>query len=123
MEKFCLECGKALLAGRPDRRFCSEACRTNYHNRQKIYEHAEIKKISNILKHNRRILKRLLGDNKEKLVSQEKLLKQGFEFGYYTHHRKSAVKKYDYTYCFDYGYRASEESCYKIVKAFNEKDD
>jgi hypothetical protein len=123
MEKLCLECGKPLGAGRSDRRFCNEACKTKFHNNQKIFEYAEIKKIENILKRNRRVLKRLLGDEREKVVSYEKLLKLGFEFGYYTHHRKSAVKKYEYTYCFDYGYRIADDASYKIVKAYERKDE
>jgi hypothetical protein len=121
--KICLECHEPLGAGRPDRRFCSENCRINYHNKEKIYENAEIKKINNILKHNRRTLKKLLGDEYEKIVNREKLLKSGFEFDYYTHHRESKVRKYEYTFCFDYGYREMGDENYKIVKAFEYKED
>jgi hypothetical protein len=123
MEMLCLECRKPLGAGRSDRRFCNEACKTKFHNGQKIFEHAEIKKIENILKRNRRVLKKLLGDEREKVVSYEKLLKLGFEFAYYTHHRKSVVKKYEYTYCFDYGYRIADDAGYKIVKAYERRDE
>jgi hypothetical protein len=122
-EKICPECLKPLGSGRPDRRFCTVACRINYHNKEKIYENAEIKKIDNILKHNRRALKKILGNENEKLVSREKLLKLGFEFDYYTHHRQSKVKQYLYTFCFDYGYRKADGEFYKIVKAFTYKED
>jgi hypothetical protein len=50
MEKLCLECRKPLGAGRADRRFCNDACKTKFHNTQKIFEHGEIKKIENVLK-------------------------------------------------------------------------
>lgn len=123
-EKICPNCRQPLGPGRSDRRFCSEACRVNFHNEQKIFEDAEISKINNILKHNRRALKKILGEENEKIVSYEKLLKAGFEFNYYTHHGISALKKYTYTYCFDYGYRTVEkEKSYKVVKAFKQKEE
>ena len=122
-EKLCLECHEPLGSGRPDRRFCSEGCRVNYHNRQKAYENAEINKINNILKHNRRTLKKILGDESGKIVTREKLLKSGFEFDYYTHRRESKIKKYIYAFCFDYGYRETGDGNYKVVKAFQYKEE
>lgn len=122
-EKLCLECHEPMGSGRSDRRFCSEGCRINFHNRQKAYENAEINKINNILKHNRRALKKILGDESEKIVTREKLLKSGFEFDYYTHHRESKIKRYTYTYCFDFGYRVIGDGNYKVVKAFLYKEE
>src|SRR5687767_1213396 len=122
-EKICPECLEPLGAGRPDRRFCSVECRISYHNKQKVYENGEINKINNILKHNRRTLKTLLGVESEKIISREKLLKKGFEFDYYTHHRESKIKRYTYTFCFDYGYRPVEKDSYKVVKAFEYKEE
>ena len=122
-ETLCPECKQPMGAGRPDRRFCNTECRINYHNKQKIYEHAEIKKINNILKRNQRILKTFLGTENEKMISRENLLKKGFEFDYYTHHRESKIKRYNYTFCFGYGYRSVANDSYKIVKAFDYKED
>ena len=123
IEIICPECNNPLGKGRPDRRFCSVKCRIDYHNKQKVYEHAEIKKINNALKHNRRTLKGLLGTESEKIISREKLLKNVFEFDYYTHHRESKIKRYTYTFCFDYGYRPIPKDSYKVVKAFEYKEE
>ena len=79
--------------------------------------------MSLILTKNRRILKQLLGKDYEKIVTKEMLLKKGFEENYYTHHKLSIVAKYKYTFCFDYGYRKADDTSFKIVKAFNYKDE
>ena len=31
----CLQCGKEILYGRVDRKFCCEACKNSYHNRRR----------------------------------------------------------------------------------------
>ena len=58
-------------------------------------------------------------------ISKERLLKEGFEFGYHTHFKNSKFKGYQYTFCFDYGYRIVDEKkgTYKVVKAFEYKEE
>jgi len=57
-------------------------------------------------------------------IPKERLLKEGFEFDYHTHFKISKVKGYQYTFCFDYGYRPVEQKdSFKIVKAFEYKDE
>lgn len=119
----CLQCQKPMGQGRPDRKFCDADCRNTYHNKQKIFESKETKKIRLALSRNRKILKSILMDESELIVKREKLLKLGFEFEYHTHHRISKVKQYDYTFCFDYGYRTVTPDIFKVVKAFTYKDD
>ena len=31
----CAQCGKEIISGRVDRKFCSEACKNEYHNRRR----------------------------------------------------------------------------------------
>ena len=114
----CLQCGKPLKSGRIDKKFCNEGCRNQYHNAQKIAEHAEIKKINGIIKNNRKILKELLGDNKFVNVSHQDMLKKGFEFGYLTHYVMSKTQGNEYVFIYNYGYHEFEKNKYKVVKSF-----
>ena len=70
------------------------------------------------LKANRRILKKVLGSRKEEIVSRETLEKLGYNFTYHTHHVISMTKNYEYTFCFNYGYRTAEDGKVKVVKSF-----
>ena len=119
----CLECKGPLGNGRPDRKFCDENCRNAYHNKQKIFKSKETKKVRLALNKNRRILKNILRKESELVVKRDKLLKQGYEFDYHTHHRISKIKQYEYTFCFDYGYRYVTADSVKVVKAFTYKED
>lgn len=114
----CLNCGKALKSGRTDKKFCDDGCRNQYHNEQKIAEHAELKKITGILKNNRKILKALLNDKPHVLVDHETLLKKGFEFDYLTHYVISKTQKNKYAFSYNYGYHEYESKKYKVVKSF-----
>src|ERR1700733_939599 len=66
-QKICLECGQPLGAGRSDRKFCNDVCRTAFNNRRReeniLKEPAEaytskpaFQKIFNILISNRDML-------------------------------------------------------------------
>ena len=114
----CLQCGKELKSGRVDKKFCNEGCRNAYHNAQKIADNAEIRKINQALKGNRKILKKILGDKSSEMVTHEALLKKGFEFGYHTHYVTSHFQNNKYTFCYNYGYRLLENEKYKVVKSF-----
>ena len=114
----CLYCDKELKSGRIDKKFCDDGCRNQYHNEQKIAEHAEIKMINNILKNNRKILKALVNDKSSVLVNHDALLRKGFEFDYHTHFVITKTQKNNYTFCYNYGYYEIEKDKYKIVKSF-----
>ena len=55
--KTCLEC-EANLQGRADKKFCSDACRNNFNNRQKSAVTILVRQVNSVLKKNRNILKR-----------------------------------------------------------------
>jgi len=118
----CKYCDKPidLLKGRRDRQFCDERCKNAYHNKIAFEEEKEVKRINKILKRNREILKKM---NARKEVTKERLLKAGFDFTYFTHHKFTIHYHYQYTFCYDYGYRAVKPESYKVVKAFEEKEE
>lgn len=110
----CMLCGDAIKQGRSDRKFCTDKCKHEYHNNEKFVENAETSKIVTILKQNRRILKRLLGDKEEIYVGKDTLRKRGFNFDYFTHQIVSGQGNL-FQLCFNYGYRVMEEGNLKIV--------
>jgi hypothetical protein len=111
----CLTCGKPLR-GRIDKKFCDVGCKNAYSNRVQREERVDIKTIDRILKHNRRVLKRCLGEQLTRLVSTKGLLHAGFRFDYHTHHfinRQSEL----YVFCYDYGYLHLADGRCLIVKS------
>jgi len=78
-----------------------------------------MKKVDQVLKKNRRVLKRLFNPkNEKKLFEKEMMLKQGFEFDYHTHIIITKTYSNEFTFCYDYGYRAVEKDRYQIIKSF-----
>ena len=71
------DCGKSF-SGNENKKFCSTACKNEYHNAKRKGENKEIGPITNILKSNRRILEEVLGDHSVKNVSTQRLLDKGF---------------------------------------------
>lgn len=120
--KFC-ENSINLLKGRKDRLFCDETCKNRYHNTQIYEEQQEIKRVQLILKRNRRVLKKMFVRKDRDLLDKIVLLKEGFEFDYHTHFVTSKIKKNQFTFCFDYGYRSVGEDRYKVIKAFEYKEE
>ena len=110
----CLYCERHIQTGRSDRKFCDEKCRYLYHNRMKILENAETTRIISILKHNRRLLKILLGEKDELYVSKDLLYKRGYNFQFHTHQIISGQGNL-FELCFNYGYRVMEEGHVKVV--------
>jgi hypothetical protein len=115
----CIQCDGSISRGsRPDKRFCSDKCKNDYHNAIKIANSQEIKQVLAILKRNRGILKAVLGDKPEVIVPRDTLLKKGFEFDYHTHHVISQIRQNEFIFSFNYGYRVMEKDLYKVVKSF-----
>ena len=126
----CKDCGKLidLSVGRRDRQFCNETCKNRYHNKQAFEEEKEGKRIVKILKKNRNVLKKMEARKENREIPKERLLKEGFDFDYHTHFKTTVHFSYEYTFCFDYGYRKAKDSYnkkdrYIIVKAFPPKDE
>lgn len=100
MRKKCAECG-VMFTGRVDKKFCSDQCRTSYHNRISREDKKLIRDVNLILRKNRRILAELYEKGKKE-ITIEQLRDSGFRFGYFT----SIDQTNDdiVHYCYDHGY-------------------
>ncbi|MBO6097046.1 MAG: hypothetical protein J6P56_07045 [Bacteroidales bacterium] len=88
-EARCPQCGKLLVYGRVDRRFCSVECKNLWHNRQRYPgREKEIKRVLRILDKNRDVLDKLLKMDVRSLdrVTLEHL---GFNVNYFTSLRRT----------------------------------
>lgn len=109
----CLECGNPLF-GRSDKKFCDDACRNAYNNKQNKDKTNLMRNINNLLRKNYRILCALnFVDGKVK-VKKEKLKEQGFNFDYFTNlktYKNGAV----YRFIYGIGYRELDEGWILVV--------
>ena len=108
----CLECGERIVFGRPDRKFCSCACKNRYHNRNKAPDKAQItRRILHTLDRNHDILEKLLTlgiDFMELPVLQQ----LGFKVQYVTSYQKSGAK--NICSCFDIEYELTPSRIRRI---------
>ena len=110
----CLECGEKII-GRSDKKFCNDACRNSYNNKQNKDSSNLMRNINNKLRKNFRILsEQNFIDNKAK-TSKNKLSLAGFDFRYITH-----IKTYkngsQYFFVYDFGYKFLEDDMVLVVK-------
>lgn len=84
----CLECGRYVGYGRPDRKFCCRECKNRWHNRNRVNSwRAEQARILRILENNHRILERMLRMGFQS-VDRVTLLQMGFHPEYVTSFQK-----------------------------------
>jgi len=109
----CLECGEKII-GRSDKKFCHDACRNAYNNKQNKDSNNLMRNINNKLRKNYRILSEVNIEGKTK-IAKSKLDSLGFDFNYFTN-----VKVYkngsEYKFIYDHGYKRLEEDYILIVK-------
>lgn len=117
-QRNCLECNEPLR-GRSDQKFCSDACRNSYNNRERSDSILLMRNVNNVLRKNRKILYKHSENNKTKVL-REKLIQEGFNFNYFTH-IYTTKKDVSYYFCYDYGYLNLEGGYCFIVKDLNEK--
>lgn len=111
-KKECIICGEEIT-GRPDKRFCSDNCRSTYHNRQNSDQTNFIRNINNILRKNRRILATMNTDGKTS-IHRDKLMENGFNFRYFTNEyvtQKGTV----YRFVYDQGYTERDNGYLTLV--------
>jgi predicted nucleic acid-binding Zn ribbon protein len=101
-KRFCIECNKEEIIGRIDKKFCSDGCRNNYHNREKRAFRYIASDIDKILRKNRMILAEL-NPKKNTVASKEKLSARKFDFNFFTNIYRTK-KGNTYFFCYDYGY-------------------
>ena len=111
--KHCKECDK-ILFGRADKKFCGDACRTAYHNRQNAKIRNVVKMINSILLQNWLIL-RDLDMNGLQLLSKNELSLLGFDFHYFTHFEYNDSGE-EIRYCYEFGYHYESSNCVRLLK-------
>ena len=110
--KKCIECG-ADMKGRSDKRYCSDSCRSSYHNRMNSDASNFVRNVNNILRKNRRILEENNPKGKAK-IPREKLLEQGFKFTYFTNEYITKSGNI-YHFCYEQGYIELDDGMVALV--------
>lgn len=111
-EKQCLECGEPII-GRADKKFCSDLCRNAYNNSRNRDRTNLMRKVNGILRKNRSILEAHNPNGKGK-VSKAQLLKEGFDFSYFTNMYTTKAGK-QYFFCYEQGYLPIENDYLALV--------
>ena len=113
--RVCLTC-ETMLAGRIDKKFCNDYCRSMYNNKEFNSNKGAtiIRKVNSILRKNRRILEESLQGEKTTLPKQ-KLVDKGFNFNYFTS-QNITRNNHTYKFCYEYGYLPLENDFILIVK-------
>jgi len=109
----CLECGQKII-GRSDKKFCNDACRNAYNNKQNKDSTNLMRNINNKLRKNYRILKEINIDGKTKIL-KSRLSGLGFDFEYFTN-LKVYKNGSEYKFIYDYGYKLLDDDFVLIVK-------
>lgn len=111
MKRTCLRCG-APLQGRIDKKFCSDDCRTDYHNEQRRKWERELRTVNRILAANWKILTRNLRLGRSVLPVEE-LAAQQFNFTVYTASRRRFPGRRTY-WCYNCTYQVSRSGIVRI---------
>lgn len=109
----CLECDSAFH-GRADKKFCTDHCRTSYHNKLNSDTNNYMRNINNILRKNRRILLKI-NSGKTVKVRKTDLLELGFKFNYFTNEFVTQSGK-RYRFCYDQGYLLLDNNKIALVR-------
>jgi len=114
VERVCLDCGARLL-GRSDKKFCSDQCRNNYNNRLNRDQNNYVRNVHAQLRRNRKILSDLYGDGHHR-IHRDALIAQGYNFTFFTHlvETREGLR---WSYCFEFGFRESDEGYLELQKS------
>lgn len=110
-ERRCLACG-ARISGRSDKKFCSDMCRHDWHNRKDRQERRSTERINAVLLKNLRILTRILEGGRTRIDAQQLAYLQ-FNFKVFTHSRRRLFRPTVY-YCYNIRYYISRGGIVRI---------
>jgi len=111
-KRHCLSCETEIF-GRIDKKYCSDYCRNDQHNKNNRDVTSYMRNVNNILRKNRRILDRLNPNGKAK-IKETTLMEEGFNFAYHTNVYKTQ-KGGTYFFCYDQGYIKYEDGWLALV--------
>lgn len=112
--QYCLECGEKII-GRADKKFCNDACRNVYNNKQNRDSSNLMRNVHNKLRRNYRILSELNFIDGKSKTTRNKLASEGFDFDYFTN-LKTYRNGAEYRFIYDIGYKFLEEDWLLVVK-------
>lgn len=113
MMQTCLECGEKII-GRADKKFCNDACRNFYNNRQNRDSTNFMRNVNNKLRKNYRILYSLKFIKGKAQTTTDSLASQGFDFDYFTNF-KIYKNGAEYRFVYDIGYKYLAENRLLVV--------
>ncbi len=113
MCKTCIECNSPIN-GRADKKFCNDDCRSAWHNKSNSDANNFVRTVNKILRRNRRILHKFY-QRGETAVNRERLIEEGFAFGYYTNER-IAKDGHPQKYCYEVGIVESDPRNLNLIK-------
>ena len=113
MSQTCLNCQDAFR-GRIDKKYCSDYCRSAYHNKSNLIQGTPFKMVNSTLKKNYRILNTLTSIRKRVKTNRQTLEQAGFNFNYFTNVFPAKNGK-TYYFCYDRGYIAHNDDLFSIV--------
>jgi len=111
-KRICLSCETEIF-GRIDKKYCSDYCRNDQHNKNNRDATSYMRNVNNILRKNRRILERLNPKGKSK-IKETTLMEEGFNFAYHTNVYKTQ-KGGTYYFCYDHGYIKYDDGWLALV--------
>lgn len=135
-ERTCKDCGAVLGAGREDRQYCDDGCRTNFNNRKRRETQKSqvnlpdtevavitptltvpeyITRIQEILLENRAIMESLCDEERPRRMKFRDLVGKGFNAKYFTSETEPTVTGNVYRFCFEYGYRRDDDGMVVVI--------
>lgn len=102
MARTCPQCG-ASFQGRSDKIFCSDGCRSDFHNERRRAQEKELRAVNRILASNWRLLMKQLRIGQTEVPTEE-LAARDFNFGIYTASRRRFPGKRLF-WCYNCAYR------------------
>ena len=128
IERTCKDCGQPLGPGREDKQYCDDACRTNFNNRKRrdlLKVETEniaqlsvpdyISRIQAIILQNRSLLEALCDEECVGTIRMRDLVGRGFNPKFFTSEAEPTGSGNIYRFCFEYGYRISEDGMAIVI--------